>query len=77
MNTMYVFQFWTHSLLTKAASEHGAGEGHLSQGMCGALAGLCATLFSFPCDTIRTRLIAQGYPKVTKCWSDLGIKIGG
>ncbi|XP_050718513.1 mitochondrial thiamine pyrophosphate carrier-like [Eriocheir sinensis] len=56
-------QFWSYSLLTKAASEHGAWEGHLSQGMCGALAGLCATLFSFPCDTVRTRLIAQGYPK--------------
>lgn len=51
-------------MLTKAASEHGAGEGHVSQGLCGAMAGLCASLASFPLDTVRTRLIAQGYPKV-------------
>lgn len=60
----YVFQFWSYSLLTKAASEHGAGEGHLSHGVCGAVAGLFATITSFPFDIVRTRLIAQGYPKV-------------
>lgn len=61
--TFGLAQFWSYSLLTKAASEHGAGEGHLSQGICGALAGLLGTFTSFPFDTVRTRLIAQGYPK--------------
>lgn len=61
--TFGMAQFWSYSVLTKAASEHGAGEGHLSHGVCGALAGLFATITSFPFDIVRTRLIAQGYPK--------------
>ncbi|XP_069692155.1 mitochondrial thiamine pyrophosphate carrier-like isoform X2 [Periplaneta americana] len=34
--------------------------------VCGGVAGSFATLFSFPPDVVRTRLIAQGEPKVYK-----------
>jgi solute carrier family 25 thiamine pyrophosphate transporter 19 len=32
--------------------------------VCGGLAGTLATVFSFPSDVVRTRLVAQGEPKV-------------
>lgn len=60
-----MFQFGSFALLTKAASQSGAGEGFLSRGVCGAMSGICATLTSFPFDVARTRLIAQGEPKVS------------
>ncbi|XP_021915014.1 mitochondrial thiamine pyrophosphate carrier-like isoform X4 [Zootermopsis nevadensis] len=34
--------------------------------VCGGIAGSLATVFSFPSDVVRTRLIAQGEPKVCK-----------
>jgi solute carrier family 25 thiamine pyrophosphate transporter 19 len=45
---------------------------HLQQGIyrpmvhfvCGGIAGTLATVFSFPSDVVRTRLVAQGEPKV-------------
>ena len=32
--------------------------------VCGGIAGSLATVFSFPSDVVRTRLVAQGEPKV-------------
>jgi solute carrier family 25 thiamine pyrophosphate transporter 19 len=32
--------------------------------VCGGIAGTLATVFSFPSDVVRTRFVAQGYPKV-------------
>nr|XP_053635758.1 mitochondrial thiamine pyrophosphate carrier-like isoform X2 [Cherax quadricarinatus] len=58
-----VAQFWSYAVLTKTANEHGIGERYSIHGVCGALAGTCGTLASFPCDIVRTRLIAQGTPK--------------
>ena len=37
--------------------------------------GCVATVISFPFDTIRTRLIVQGEPKVTICYYNLPINI--
>lgn len=34
--------------------------------VCGGMAGSLATVFSFPSDVVRTRLVAQGEPKVYK-----------
>lgn len=53
------FQFWSYAVLTKAATEHG-----FPHGLCGGLAGVCGTLLSMPCDVLRTRMVAQGTPKV-------------
>ncbi|XP_045601973.2 mitochondrial thiamine pyrophosphate carrier isoform X1 [Procambarus clarkii] len=63
-----ITQFWSYAVLTKAANNRGIGEGYLTHGVCGALAGICGTLASFPCDIARTRLIAQGIPK---CYSGM------
>ncbi|GBO38518.1 hypothetical protein AVEN_21783-1, partial [Araneus ventricosus] len=61
--------FTTFEVLTHQASEH-LPEKLNSKGKplinfaCGALAGGIATTGSFPFDVMRTRLVAQGEPKV-------------
>ncbi|KAG7157824.1 mitochondrial thiamine pyrophosphate carrier-like [Homarus americanus] len=61
--TFGMAQFWSYEVLTKTADNHGLAERYITHGLCGALAGTCGTLASFPCDVVRTRLIAQGHPK--------------
>jgi solute carrier family 25 thiamine pyrophosphate transporter 19 len=43
----------------------------LSDGMCGAVAGMVATIVSYPLDLIRTRFASQGVPKIYKNWMDV------
>jgi len=43
--------------------------------VCGGLAGCCATVFSFPFDVIRTRLVAQGEPKLYSGMADAAWKM--
>ncbi|KAK7080544.1 hypothetical protein SK128_005576 [Halocaridina rubra] len=56
-------QFWSYEIFTRAVSEYTDGKRKLTA-VCGGLAGVCGTLVSLPCDVIRTRLVAQGTPKI-------------
>ncbi|XP_055945712.1 mitochondrial thiamine pyrophosphate carrier-like [Argiope bruennichi] len=70
LSTTYgALQFTAFEMLTHQASEH-LPENFKSKGKplinfaCGALAGGIATTGSFPFDVMRTRLVAQGEPKI-------------
>ncbi len=73
------FQFSAFELLTKAVwytlpSKFTLELRPLTHLVCGGLAGGLATVAAQPLDTLRTRLCAQGEPKVEKnCWSSGGL----
>ncbi|GLH16391.1 Mitochondrial uncoupling protein Bmcp [Gryllus bimaculatus] len=69
-----VAQFSSFEFFSKVASK----ESQISpfiHFICGASAGCFATVASFPCDVIRTRLVAQGEPKVYSGICDAALKI--
>jgi solute carrier family 25 thiamine pyrophosphate transporter 19 len=45
--------------------------------VCGGIAGCLATVFSFPSDIVRTRLVAQGEPKVCRSVEKRILIMGG
>ncbi|KAI6179605.1 hypothetical protein M3Y98_00628400 [Aphelenchoides besseyi] len=61
-------QFSTFEMLTKRVSkyEHMATYKKTGDFFCGAVAGCCAMTCAMPLDVIRTRLVAQGEPKIYK-----------
>nr|CAD7571829.1 unnamed protein product [Timema californicum] len=58
------FEMLTHEAWNLAPSFHSDHYRPLVHFVCGAAAGSLATLVSFPTDVVRTRLVAQGEPKV-------------
>lgn len=64
----FFFQFVTFEALSKYSyrlfPEFHKEQLTLIHFMCGAAAGGFATICSFPFDVVRTRLVAQGEPKV-------------
>lgn len=72
--TYGVGQFWSYAVLTKAVSDVTHGKTQLPA-VCGGLAGVCGTLVSMPCDVVRTRLVAQGTPKLYSGVLEAGLKI--
>ncbi|XP_068246669.1 mitochondrial thiamine pyrophosphate carrier-like [Palaemon carinicauda] len=67
-------QFGSYAVLTKAVNDVSKGQTQLTA-ICGGLAGMCGTLVSMPCDVVRTRLVAQGTPKLYSGVMDAWIKI--
>jgi len=58
-------QFGSFEILTKAVHLNVTDKGGMFvHFICGSISGGIATLVSMPCDTIRTRLVGQGEPKI-------------
>ena len=65
----FTFQFLSFELLTQQAWHtipllRGDSYRPVVHFVCGGMAGCVATIVSFPLDVLRTRLVAQGEPKV-------------
>ena len=61
-----LFQFQTFEFLTKYVYLNVTVSGKpMTDFICGGLSGAMGTVVSMPCDTIRTRLVGQGEPKVS------------
>ncbi|KAK7794894.1 hypothetical protein R5R35_010585 [Gryllus longicercus] len=69
-----VAQFSSFEFFSKVASKE-SQKSPFVHFICGASAGCFATVASFPCDVIRTRLVAQGEPKVYSGICDAALKI--
>ena len=61
-----MLQFGTFESLTKLVHVHVTdAQTPVINFLCGSISGAMGTLVSMPCDTIRTRLVGQGEPKVS------------
>ncbi|CAD5208460.1 unnamed protein product [Bursaphelenchus xylophilus] len=72
-----LMQFATFEVLTKKASQLESIKNNKKTNdfICGALAGCAAMTSAMPLDVIRTRLVAQGKPKVYHSTLDAAVKI--
>lgn len=60
------FEVLTREVWHLAPNWHGSQHRPIMHFVCGGVAGVFSSIISFPFDVVRTRLVAQGEPKVSK-----------